>query len=139
MGKTTAERRAALIGQIRELVGGVVFGSLSEIYRTCGSPGCRCHGPGPKHGPHLQIGWPGANGKTTGCYVPIAAQPKIREGAAAWQALQAALRELGALNRDAIIAEARAANAASRENVPGRRAGRAIGGAGARRRTEKRA
>ncbi len=78
-----------------------------------------CHGPGPKHGPHLQIGWPGANGKTTGCYVPIAAQPRIRIGAADWQSIQAALRELGSLNRDAIIEEARAAKTATRKERPG--------------------
>lgn len=136
MRKTTANRRVELTREIGHLAGGVVFGSLSEIYRTCGSPGCRCHGPGPKHGPHLQIGWPGANGKTTGCYVPIAAQPRIREGVAAWQSLQAALRELGALNRDAIIAEARAANAASREKRPGTPRGKSHRG---RRRTETRA
>lgn len=119
MTKTTAERRAELISKIAQLAGGVVFGSLSEIYRTCGTPSCRCHGPGPKHGPHLQIGWPGDNGKTTGCYVPIAAQPLIRAGAADWQSVQAALRELGALNRDAIIAEARAAKAAAQGRRPG--------------------
>jgi hypothetical protein len=117
--KTTAERRAELIARVAELADGVVFGSLSEIYRTCGTPGCRCHGPGPKHGPHLQIGWPGANGKTTGCYVPIAAQPRIRTGAADWQSIQAALRELGSLNRDAIIEEVRAAKTAARKNRPG--------------------
>lgn len=114
MNKTAAEQRAELIDKIARLAGGVVFGSLSEIYRTCGTPNCRCHGPGPKHGPHLQIGWPGDNGKTTGCYVPIAAQPQIRAGAADWQSVQTALRELGALNRDAIIAEARDAKAAAR-------------------------
>jgi uncharacterized protein DUF6788 len=126
VSKTTADRRAELIATIAQLAEGVVFGSLSEIYRTCGTPSCRCHGPGPKHGPHLQIGWPGDNGKTTGCYVPIAAQPLIRAGAADWQSLQAALRELGALNRDAIIAEARNAKLAAREKRPGtpRTAGR---------------
>lgn len=116
MKKTMAEQRTELIDRIARLVGGVVFGSLSEIYRTCGTPSCRCHGPGPKHGPHLQIGWPRDNGKTTGCYVPIAAQPHIRAGAVDWQSVQTALRELGALNRDAIIAEARDAKAAARRN-----------------------
>lgn len=118
MAKTTAERRAELISKIAQLAGGVVFGSLSEIYRTCGTPTCRCHGPGPKHGPHLQIGWPGDNGKTTGCYVPIAAQPLIRAGAANWQLVQTALRELGALNRDALITEARDAKAAAHAKRP---------------------
>lgn len=126
MPKTTAERRAELVDRIARLLDGVVFGSLSEIYRTCGTPSCRCHTSGPKHGPHLQIGWPGEHGKTAGCYVPIAAQQAIRTGAAGWQDVQGALRELGALNRDAIIADARAAKAAAREARAGgsARAGR---------------
>jgi hypothetical protein len=115
----TLERREDLIRQITDRAGEVVFGSLSEAYRTCGNPGCRCHSKGPKHGPHLQIAWPGDHGKTTGCYVPIAAQEQIRKGADAWQAIQVALRELGTLNRDDIISQARAAKAADRGKSPG--------------------
>jgi hypothetical protein len=116
--KATADRRIELVRTIQDLAGKVVYGSLSEIYRTCGTPSCRCHGPGPKHGPHLQIVYKGDNGKTTGCYVPIAAQQQIRDGAAAWQTLQDAVRELGSINRDAIVELARAAKAAAKANRP---------------------
>ena len=118
MTKTTAERRIELVRTIQDLAGAVVYGSLSEIYRTCGNPGCRCHGTGPKHGPHLQIVYKGDSGKTTGCYVPIAAQQQIRDGAAAWQTLQEAVRELGAINRDALIEQARAAKATAKAKHP---------------------
>jgi hypothetical protein len=47
-----------------------IFGTSSETYRTCGHPGCHCHGAGPKHGPHLQVSYRGEQGKTTGYYVP---------------------------------------------------------------------
>jgi hypothetical protein len=48
-----------------------IFGSLSETYRTCGQPGCRCK-QGEKHGPHLYISFRGEEGRTTGYYVPQA-------------------------------------------------------------------
>lgn len=119
MAKTTVDRRAELIGTIVQLAGRGVFRSFSEIYGTCCTPGCRCQGPEPKYGPRLQIGRTGADGKTTGCYVPIAAQPRIRAGAADGQALQALFNELGAPNRDAIFVEARGATAAARRKRPG--------------------
>ena len=118
MTKTTADRRIELVRTIQDLAGKVVYGSLSEIYRTCGTPSCRCHGPGPKHGPHLQIVYKGETGKTTGCYVPIAAQQPIRDGAAAWQTLQEAVRELGTINRDTLIEQARAAKATAKASRP---------------------
>lgn len=119
MEKMESDRRTELVRQISNLAVTATSGSLSEIYRTCGNAGCRCHGPGPKHGPHLQLVYKGANGKTTGCYVPLAAQEQIRAGVAAWQELQAAIRELGALNRDTIIERVRAAKATEREKRPG--------------------
>jgi hypothetical protein len=120
----SADRRLRLIQQVTELAGLVIFGSLSEVYRTCGSPGCRCHGSGPKHGPHLQVVYRNQSGKTTGYYVPIAAQPDIRRGAKAWRALQTAIRELATLNRDDILERARSARVTSRPKTP-----RALGGA----------
>ena len=77
MQKTRSDQRAKLIQQVTELAGLVIFGSLSEMYRACGNPGCRCHGPGPKHGPQLQVVYKGESGKSTGYYVPITAQAEI--------------------------------------------------------------
>jgi len=75
-----------------------LFGTLSESYRTCGHPGCRCH-QGHKHGPHLYVSFRGAEGKTTGYYVPQELAKEVREGVAAWQELQALLRDLAEKNR----------------------------------------
>lgn len=75
-----------------------IFGTLSETHRTCGHPGCHCHGAGPQHGPHLQVRYRG-QGKTTGYYVPKAAERATRLGVAAWQKLQQCLRERAELNK----------------------------------------
>lgn len=107
MRNTGSDRRLELVQHVAELAGQVIFGSLSEMYRTCGKPGCRCHTTGPKHGPQLQVVYKGDNGKTTGYYVPIAAQADIRQGVAAWRDLQDAVRELARLNRDEILERAR--------------------------------
>ena len=42
----------------------------------------------------------GEKGKTTGYYVPKAAQEATREGVAAWQKMQECLRELAELNKE---------------------------------------
>lgn len=94
-----------------------MFGSLSEGYRTCGNPGCRCHGPGPKHGPHLQVVYRGAAGKTSSYYVPQAAHSAIRDGVAAWQKLQELLRELAEQNKDTILQTARSENPRTRQSI----------------------
>jgi hypothetical protein len=38
------EARDQLLRQIEQLARRALFGTISETYRTCGSPGCRCHG-----------------------------------------------------------------------------------------------
>src|SRR5437899_8682653 len=61
----SAQRRK-LLSEIERLAEVAIFGTLSETYRTCGSPGCHCQTGGPKHGPHLNISYRGEKGKTTG-------------------------------------------------------------------------
>lgn len=104
------DARAAILDEIRELADRAVFGTISETYRTCGRASCTCHSTGPKHGPHMYISYRG-EGKTTGYYVPVAAQQQVRTGVAAWQALQQRLRELAELTRQEIIARAKEARA----------------------------
>lgn len=101
------DRRKKLLQQIEELASVAVFGSLSETYRTCGNAGCRCHGEGPKHGPHLYVSFRGDAGKTTGYYVPKLAQRDIRLGIEAWQTLQQQLRDLAELNRQEALDRAK--------------------------------
>lgn len=93
----TQRPRETLLRRLSRLARHALFGTLSETYRTCGRPGCRCH-QGHKHGPHLYVSFRGRNG-TTGYYVPQGLAQPMREGVAAWQELQGVLRKLAALNR----------------------------------------
>lgn len=106
----SAVRRRQLLREVQRLTQVVIFGTLSESYRTCGQPGCHCHGSGPKHGPHLHISYRGKQGKTTGYYVPQAAEQATREGVAAWQRLQECLRELAEWNKQRNFRRAREAD-----------------------------
>ena len=106
MPRTKNQASAApqqLLRQIRQLAQGAIYGSLSETYRRCGNPDCRCHHGGPKHGPHLYISYRGKSGKTTGYYVPHYAEAQVRQGVQAWSQLQDRLRELAALNKERFI------------------------------------
>ena len=103
-------RRRKLLGEVQRLAPVAIFGTLSETYRTCGQPGCHCHGPGPKHGPHLHVSYRGQQGKTTGYYVPKAAEQATRQGVAAWQRLQQCLRALAELNQQRNFRPAREAD-----------------------------
>ena len=86
--------RLALLRQISALARRALFGTLSETYRTCGRPGCRCH-QGHKHGPHLYVSFRGPDGSTTGYYVPQPLAEPMRQGVAVWQDLQEVLRHMG--------------------------------------------
>ena len=101
------DRRAELLAAIEQLAATAIFGSVSETYRTCGTPGCHCRSDGPKHGPHLYVSYRGDAGKTTGYYVPKAAHAQIRAGVLSWQTLQQRLRELAALTKDEILTRAK--------------------------------
>lgn len=103
----TQQHRQQLLRQIEQLARRAIFGTASETYRTCGNPGCCCHGRGPKHGPHLYISYRGSAGKTTGYYVPKTVQEQARQGIEAWARLQEHLRELALLNKERIVQTAR--------------------------------
>ena len=109
--RESSVQRRNLLNEIQRLAEVAVFGTLSETYRTCGRTGCHCQQGGPKHGPHLNISYRGEKGKTTGYYVPQGAEQATREGVAAWQKLQACLRQLAELNKERNLQHARAADA----------------------------
>ena len=102
-------RRRTLLREIARLANVAVFGTVSETYRTCGRPACHCQRGGPKHGPHLNVSYRGANGKTTGYYVPKGAEEATRQGVAAWHRLQTQVRELAELNTERNLRHAREA------------------------------
>lgn len=108
MKQSPTEQRRRLLLEIQRLADAAIYGTLSATYRTCGRPGCHCQGDGPKHGPHLNISYRGDAGKTTGYYVPQAAEQPIRQGVAAWAKLQKRVRQLAELNKQEILRQARA-------------------------------
>ena len=102
------KRQRDLERQIAQLSRIAVFGTLSETYRACGTPSCRCHSSGPKHGPYLTVSYRSSEGKTTGFSVPKDAENDIREGIEAWRTLQQLLRELADMNKERVLDKARA-------------------------------
>jgi hypothetical protein len=56
------------------------------------------------------LAYRGEKGKTTGYYVPKAAEEATREGVAAWQQMQQCLRELAELNKERNLQRAREAD-----------------------------
>jgi uncharacterized protein DUF6788 len=109
----TQRARDACLRRISRLARRALFGTLSETYRTCGRPGCRCH-RGHKHGPHLYVSFRGPASTTTGYYVPQALAEPMREGVAAWQELQDRLRALAELNRQRLWARRKGARGSRR-------------------------
>jgi hypothetical protein len=97
--RSIQQAQQRLLREMTALAERAIFGSLSETYRTCGQPGCRCK-QGEKHGPHLYISFRGEEGKTTGYYVPQALGAAVRDGIEAWKQFQARARELAELNRE---------------------------------------
>jgi RecB family exonuclease len=108
MQREPSSERRQLLAQIEQLARRAIHGTLTESYRTCGNPRCRCHGKGPKHGPHLYVSYRGETGKTTGYYVPKAAENQVRHGVDAWNQLQKQLRQLATLNKERALSAARA-------------------------------
>jgi hypothetical protein len=99
------QRRDKVLQELLELAPQILIGSASETYRTCGSQNCRCHGEGPKHGPHMYVAYKGDHGRTTGYYVPVALHQRVRDGHAAWKELHELVKEVAFLNQDIMHAE----------------------------------
>jgi hypothetical protein len=104
---TAATDRQELLLQIQRLAETAVFGTISETYGKCGKKSCRCHGPGPLHGPKIHVSYRGPEGKTASYFVPKAAHAAVRDGVAAWKELQIHLKALADLNRQRILDQAR--------------------------------
>ena len=101
------QHREELLREVEQLARRALIGTVSETYRTCGTPGCRCHHGGPKHGPHLYVSYRGSEGKTTGYYVPKSIGDDVRAGIAAWAQLQEHLRLIAQLNRERLATKTR--------------------------------
>lgn len=99
------QRRDKLIQQLLELAPKILIGSASQTYRTCGNKNCRCHGEGPKHGPHMYVVYKGEHGKSTGYYVPVAMHEPVRDGLEAWSQFHEQTKQLAQLNKELMDAE----------------------------------
>jgi hypothetical protein len=102
------KKKQQVLEKLPELANDMLIGSLSETYRTCGQPSCRCHTTGPKHGPHLYVSYKNEEGRSTGYYVPERFHEKVRAGIAAWKEFQALAKRVAQLNQK-LIAEEKAA------------------------------
>ena len=105
MSTRAAHRRDKAIKRLLELAPQMLFGSSSQTYRTCGNAKCRCHSSGPKHGPHVYVNYKGADGRTTGYYVPPPLHEQVHGGLAAWREFYAVSKEIAELNRQIMAAE----------------------------------
>jgi len=87
--------RDARVRQLAD-VGPVLAGSLVQIAKHCGRPGCRCQS-GQKH-----VGWyltRSVAGKTQTTYVPLDLRKEVHEWIQAHRRLKALVEEISALNR----------------------------------------
>ena len=103
--KRLLQRREKMISRLLELAPKILLGETSETYRSCGTPSCRCHTTGPKHGPHIYVNFKSDDGRTTGYYVRKALQQRVTEGIAARKEFRALTKELAQLNQQIMDAE----------------------------------
>ena len=87
-------RRRIARGLARD--GRLLKGSLTETYRTCGNPRCKC-ARGEKHGPYLYVSVY-EKGRTRLIYVPKQMEQEVREWVANVRELEEDLRRITQVN-----------------------------------------
>jgi hypothetical protein len=75
----------------------LLAGSLGLVYRACGTPSCRCHHGGPKHGAY-QLTFKD-QGRSCSLYVPKDLVKEVRQWLAAQDHLEQRLHEIHQLSR----------------------------------------
>jgi hypothetical protein len=77
----------------------LLHASLLERFLPCGKPHCRCHGPGPKHGPFFYLNrcFPGGRMQTLLLKSPEQID-QARHSLAAYAQIQERLDELSQIN-----------------------------------------
>ena len=94
-----SESRSVLLRRMARDAQLMLQGSVSETYRTCGTPSCHCHRGGHPHGPHTYLTFKKVDGKSSGVYVPVAARQRVQEGMKAWKRFWDLAVELATDNR----------------------------------------
>lgn len=102
MDQGTRQKRVAELVQLAE---SMVQGSFSQTFRTCGTPGCRCH-RGEKHGPHTYLTFRTPKGRYTSLYVPQSELARFQEAVGAWNRFKELAAELARENRE-LLAQGR--------------------------------
>jgi Family of unknown function (DUF6788) len=97
---SSTRNRPTTAASLTDLANKMLFGTLSETFRTCGKPECVCH-KGQRHGPYLHVSYR-ESGRTRGYYVPAAREQQVREGIAAWQRFQQLALQMAEDNRVAM-------------------------------------
>jgi len=92
-------QRKALLVRSLVLPPHLLHASLLERFLPCGKPNCRCHGPGPKHGPFFYLNRCFPKGKVQTLLLKSPEQiDQARLGVAAYAQIQESLDELSQIN-----------------------------------------
>jgi len=92
-------RRKALLLRSFALPSHLLHASLLERFLPCGKPSCRCHGPGPKHGPFFYLNRCFPKGLMQTLLLKSHGQiDQARLGLAAYAQMQESLDEISQIN-----------------------------------------
>ena len=80
-------RRVAMVGKLTE---SMLRGTLTPLYRRCGTPTCYCATTDQKHGPIYSLNW-SEDGQPRRLYVPPELLEQVQQGVEAYRRY----RELG--------------------------------------------
>lgn len=93
------KKRQKLINELCAFDGKVIRGSLIEVYRKCGKPGCKCEkgkGHGPKH--ILTINFPKRRPEQD--YIPLEYVTQVKQYIDNYHQFKELLEQICAINRD---------------------------------------
>jgi hypothetical protein len=92
-------QRKALLVRSFALPPHLLHASLLERFLACGKPRCRCHGPGPKHGPFFYLNRCFPKGRMQTLLLKSSEQiDQARHSLAAYAQIQESLDELSQIN-----------------------------------------
>lgn len=100
--QTLIDRRQRLFERIEGL-SDMVDGSIVQIYRRCGKPGCKC-AQGEKHGPAWALLYKNAQGRSQMVYIPKGGLTEARRRRKMYDQFKALTKKILALNRQILKA-----------------------------------
>jgi hypothetical protein len=85
-----AARRGRRLTEVGKLTESMLRGTLTPLYRRCGTPTCYCATTAQRHGPIYSLNW-SEDGQPRRLYVPAALLEQVQQGVEAYRRY----RELG--------------------------------------------